>query len=323
MSLVSIIIPVYNGEKYIESALNSCISQTYLNIEVLVINDGSTDNTEQIVRSYQKKHNNIILINQQNRGVSAARNKGLEIASGEWITFLDADDEIFPVAIERLLEIAEKNSADIVVGKHISISERNKLYPMEGTGEVTIWEEQKGLEMHMKDAPELYSVFGRLYNSKFFSDIRFCAGRNTHEDSFFNFLCCLKNPKIAIINTVFYKYFVSENSLSHSFFSKRKHEDIIYFTEEKGRIIRERYPEYLNTFYNVIIKSRMVFLWNTATRFDTEAQNIQREAKQTIKKYKKYFIATTKRDKKMFWLVKYNLYGLYKVFRMLKNKNSL
>lgn len=320
MSLVSIIIPVYNGEKYIESALNSCISQTYLDIEVLVINDGSTDNTEQIVRSYQKKYNNIILINQQNRGVSAARNRGLENASGEWITFLDADDEIFPVAIERLVEIAEKNSADIVVGKHIGISERNKLYVMEDTEEVTIWEGQKGLEMHMKDAPELYGAVGRLYNSKILRDIRFCVGRNAHEDSFFNFECCLKNPKMAISKATFYKCFRSENSLSRSFFSKRKHDDIIYFTEEKGRIIKELYPEYLNTFYNVIIKSRMVFLWNTATRFDTEAKNIQREAKQTIKKYKKYFIAATKRDKKMFWLVKYNLYGLYKIFRALKNK---
>ena len=314
----SIIIPVYNGEKYIKYALDSCVNQSYNDIEIIVIDDGSTDKTSEIVKQYQEKHNNLLLIEQENAGVSCARNKGLENASGEWICFLDADDELFTDAVESLLVISRMHNADIVVGNHITISNRKKENMVEHSNKIVIWENNEGLEKYLVDAPELYSACGKLYSSAIIKEIRFAEGHKVHEDSFFNFLCCLKKPKIAITGNVYYKVFLSENSASRSFFTNQKYNDILYFTEEKSRIIKEKFPEYLDKLYNVIIKSRMVFLWNTDSRFDLEAKEIQKEAKKTIKKYKKYFVPATKQDKKMFFLVQYNLYGLYKIIKKIK-----
>src|SRR5690554_7984530 len=92
MPKISVIIPVYNKAPYLEQCLNSVINQTYKNLEIIIIDDGSTDNSLEICEKYRKKDERIQLISQENQGVSVARNKGIQKASGEWIYFLDADD---------------------------------------------------------------------------------------------------------------------------------------------------------------------------------------------------------------------------------------
>lgn len=100
--LVSVIVPTYNHASYLPKAIHSCINQTYKNLEIIVIDDGSTDNTKEIIQEFRDK---IIYISQDNRGVSAARNVGLEIATGDFITFLDADDYLTEDSIEVRLEV--------------------------------------------------------------------------------------------------------------------------------------------------------------------------------------------------------------------------
>ena len=109
---VSIIIPVYNGEKYINECLNSVLNETYENIEIVIVNDGSTDNTSDILNEYQE--NRIKIINQRNQGVSAARNNGIKNSTGEYITFLDIDDIIIPNYIEDLVHTLLEYELDIV-----------------------------------------------------------------------------------------------------------------------------------------------------------------------------------------------------------------
>ena len=99
---VSIIIPVFNGERYIEECLNSVENQTYTNVEIIVINDGSTDKTENILLSFQEKFNNIIKITTKNSGAASARNLGMDAAKGEYIMFVDADDILLPNASRRI-----------------------------------------------------------------------------------------------------------------------------------------------------------------------------------------------------------------------------
>ena len=100
MSKISVIIPVYNGEKYIQRCVDSVLNQTYSDIEIIVINDGSTDNTENILKSYS----NIVLINKENEGVSKARNTGLSLAKGDYVYFCDADDYLEKNAFEILIK---------------------------------------------------------------------------------------------------------------------------------------------------------------------------------------------------------------------------
>lgn len=113
--LVSIIIPVYNSEQCIEATLDSAINQTYTNIEIIVIDDGSTDNSPLIISKYAKKDARVICKKKRNEGPSLARKKGLDIAKGKYIQFLDSDDTLAVDAIEALLERAELTNADIVV----------------------------------------------------------------------------------------------------------------------------------------------------------------------------------------------------------------
>jgi len=114
-SLISIIVPVYNVENFLKRCIVSIVEQTYQNIEIILVNDGSTDNSLNIIKDFQTKHSNIILINQKNKGLSGARNSGIQKAQGEYIIFVDSDDTIEKILIEDCLSYAYKNNSDIVV----------------------------------------------------------------------------------------------------------------------------------------------------------------------------------------------------------------
>ena len=102
-SKVSIILPIYNAEKYLEECVKSVITQTYQNIQIILVNDGSKDNSWEICQNLKKKDPRIIAITQKNSGVSVARNAGLNIADGEWIMFVDPDDVLSQDIVEKLL----------------------------------------------------------------------------------------------------------------------------------------------------------------------------------------------------------------------------
>lgn len=115
MEKVSVIVPVYNNEKYVETCIRSICQQTYQNLEILVINDGSTDGSRQILERMAEKDKRIRLTHQENAGVSAARNKGIELADGEYLTFVDGDDYVSADYIEKFYECAKKQNAEIVI----------------------------------------------------------------------------------------------------------------------------------------------------------------------------------------------------------------
>ncbi|PIC63990.1 hypothetical protein CSV79_08705 [Sporosarcina sp. P13] len=111
---VSVVIPVYNLEQYIERCIKSVINQNLKEIEIIIVNDGSSDNSAKIINKYQKEDYRIIAINQENSGVSSARNRGIEIATGEYITFVDGDDYINNTTLEEMYSIAESEKNDLV-----------------------------------------------------------------------------------------------------------------------------------------------------------------------------------------------------------------
>ena len=113
--LVTVIVPVYNCEKYIARCIESVINQTYSNIELIIVNDGSTDHTNEICENYNKKYQNIKLINQKNQGVSIARNNALNISLGQYIQFTDSDDYMEKDMIELMVKSAVTNNSDIVI----------------------------------------------------------------------------------------------------------------------------------------------------------------------------------------------------------------
>ena len=113
--LISIIMPVYNAEKYLNRSIESIMNQTYNNIEIILVNDGSTDNSLEICTNYQEKDNRIKLINQENKGVSFARNKGIDESTGDYIMFIDSDDYIEKNMIEDMVEKIIEDDIDLII----------------------------------------------------------------------------------------------------------------------------------------------------------------------------------------------------------------
>ena len=124
-STVSVIIPAYNAESYIERGINSVLNQTYKNVELIIVDDGSIDNTFNLIKDKYNTHKNIKLFKQKNSGVSAARNKGLELAEGDYCVFLDADDFLEINAIEMLLKQSYLNDGTFIICDFYSIKVLN------------------------------------------------------------------------------------------------------------------------------------------------------------------------------------------------------
>ena len=117
-TLISIVVPIYNTAKYLSKCLNSIINQTHKNLEIILVDDGSTDNSPHIIKEYAKKDSRVKVITQKNQGQSAARNTGIKVAKGNYISFTDSDDELKPNFIASLLQLYEKNEISIAVCGH-------------------------------------------------------------------------------------------------------------------------------------------------------------------------------------------------------------
>ena len=114
MKKISIIVPVYQAEKYISKCIESIVNQTYKNLEIILVDDGSTDRSGEICDEYGKKDNRIVVVHNKNKGVSVARNCGLDIATGDYITFVDSDDYIDLQMYSEMMKVVEKYSCDVV-----------------------------------------------------------------------------------------------------------------------------------------------------------------------------------------------------------------
>lgn len=135
---VSVIVPVYNVEKHLKTCLDSVINQTYKNLEIILIDDGSTDNSSEICDEYARNDERIVVIHKENKGVSSARNKGIEIATGDFIGFVDSDDYIEPDMYEKLVSMITSDDIDIATsGYYKDFSDRK--VPMKNEGEVPIY----------------------------------------------------------------------------------------------------------------------------------------------------------------------------------------
>ena len=122
--LISVIVPVYNSEKYVNRCIDSILNQTYENLEVILIDDGSSDGSLKICESWAEKDNRIKILKQKNSGVSSARNLGIENASGDYVAFVDNDDWLRPEMYETMLSLAEKEKSDVTVCKFINVDEK-------------------------------------------------------------------------------------------------------------------------------------------------------------------------------------------------------
>lgn len=208
--LISVIIPVYNGEKYIEKCVSSLTCQTCSNIEIIVVNDGSTDKTSSIAHNMQKQDGRIVVIDKQNEGVSVARNKALEIAKGEWIAFSDADDYYYPNGIELLLDVAKETGCKIVLGNSDRLSmdgRKSQRYPNLKNGAIC------------SDYPKgSHEMWGDLFHASLFDggEYAFEPGLAYLEDRLLMAKLLSKEGKYATCATPVYAHVKNDDSVLES-----------------------------------------------------------------------------------------------------------
>lgn len=185
MDLISVIIPVYNVEKYLEQCLDSVINQTYRNLEIILVDDGSTDTSGYICDRYGEKDARVKVVHKKNKGVSAARNAGLDLASGDWIGFVDSDDYLEAEMYEVLLSLAKQADADIALTHYRRVEPSGQVEAPAWTDEVTVWGEGGIIEAYISGESAYKisnSVWDRLYKTTLAQGLRFPEGKVSGED---------------------------------------------------------------------------------------------------------------------------------------------
>ncbi|MGL5057186.1 MAG: glycosyltransferase family 2 protein [Fusobacteriaceae bacterium] len=217
--LVSVIIPVYNSEKYLSKCLESIFFQSYKNIEVILINDGSTDNSKEIYSKYLED-SRLVKVEQNNRGISQARNKGIDIAKGEYILFVDSDDWIEKDCIFKLMNIAKNNNSEIVIFPYISEYKNNSIERRLFEKEIIFCESEiqslllrlfglKENELRNPLTLENFNpVWGKLYKSDLIKSKKFIDLKliGSSEDCLFNIEVIFEAKKVVYFNDTYYHY---------------------------------------------------------------------------------------------------------------------
>ncbi|PQV47696.1 glycosyl transferase family 2 [Jejuia pallidilutea] len=209
MQKISIIIPVYNVEQYLHRCMHSILNQTYTNLEIILINDGATDNSGEICDDYASKDDRILVIHQKNKGLSGARNSGLKRATGEFVGFVDSDDWIEYDMFERMMNLIQNENIDVVecgILKSLDVEDNINRH-----GKLNIEDRLSALKRIITN--QQFSVWRRLYKKKIIEDITFVEGKNS-EDVYFT-LDVFKNiNKIAYTSAPLYNYFIGGVSIT-------------------------------------------------------------------------------------------------------------
>ena len=214
--LISVIIPAYNVEKYILKCLESIIKQTYSNIEIILVDDGSTDKTAEICDEYAKKDDRIKVIHTENRGVSEARNKGLENVKGDWITFVDSDDWIEENFCEVLLKKTKDYDADIALcGYKRATANSYEIINTSGRDEVI--NRQKYIEKTLNPQTGYGFCHMKLIKKTIIKNIRFKKGMTVGEDALFNLMISKNIKKAIFVKVALYNYRMNLNSVVKKF----------------------------------------------------------------------------------------------------------
>mgnify|MGYP000123291001 FL=1 len=284
-SLVSIIVPIYNAEKYLDSCIQSVLRQTYTNWELILIDDGSTDKSGRIAEEYGFADERITVFHQKNLGVSLARNQGIDEATGNYVVFLDADDELIEDCLAKTVNIAEETNADVVAGRSC---ENQELFQ-----DRIIWTGAEALENSLKDHLFTYSACAKLIRREFIGKTRFTPDIRINEDSYFVFQLLCKQNVFVLTNDVIYFYRANSESSSRTVFSE-KYFDILKVSDLKYKKIEEQFPQMHDLAKNMLLKARMNVLRILAVRTRDEYRDVEKKLLEYILDNKEDYIPSSK-----------------------------
>lgn len=289
--LVSVIVPIYNIEKYIEKCLTSIMNQSYSNIEILLVNDGSTDNSMEVCERKRENDDRIKIINQKNGGLSSARNAGIREAKGEYYVFIDGDDYVHPEFIERLLQGIYKSKADIAACGINIVDENGKKISTLATGAdyklsnpfnnetLQSVEVEKRYYKNRKYGFWYVVAWNKIYKAGIFSELKYDEGK-VYEDEFLFHSLIRNSKKIHFITEKLYYYVQRGNGITSV---KKDNERFHFLTEIYDRRM-ECYQIENNTELKIICSEK--YLRQIVSKFylldDQQKKEIKKKYRQII-----------------------------------------
>jgi glycosyltransferase involved in cell wall biosynthesis len=334
-SKVSIIVPVYNAEKHLKQCLDSIINQTLKEIQIIIINDGSSDNSKEIILDYVSKDDRIIFIDSINEGVSSARNKGIEKATGKYIGFVDADDYIDTTMYQRLFEIAEGNDASLAICNAIEVADKQKLRKrLQLENEDFLTSDKAGLVLDFLSFKYDSSNWNKIYASPILQqyNLKFDKHLSIWEDLLFNLKFIAYANKIVILDEALYYYRIHPTSvIGASKLSVSEQYNLFYksylsFCDknslqlEKETFIQERAETCISNVF-VLLKLRMrvnIKFFTLSNQFGNELKVLNPAIYTETKSFKTVSL-------NFYWLLRLKFYKLF-AFLYVSNymiKNSV
>ncbi|HEO98714.1 MAG: glycosyltransferase family 2 protein [Campylobacterales bacterium] len=255
---VSIIIPAYNVENYIERCVKSGMNQTLKEIEVIIVNDGSTDRTQEIIEKNFSRDNKVVIVNKQNEGVSVARNYGVKIAKGEYIQFLDGDDWIEPTACEKMYKFAKKENLDIVVSDLFYDDDNNNITVRKelNSNQRFFTKEEYLIALFQDKAAR--AVWNKIFVKTLFDEETFPRGVAYGEDFVATVILTSKATKIGKYNDAFVHYIKNPLSTTQNQVSKKIYHLFNVFHHIETYFQRN---DHYQTYYDEIEKSKQKIVY--------------------------------------------------------------
>lgn len=289
--LVSVVIPIFNVEKYIRECVNSLLRQTYKNMEIILVDDGSPDNCPNICDSYLALDKRIKVIHKNNGGLSDARNKGIDIATGQYLVFVDGDDFLLPDAIGRMVKIAAEYHADIVCIRYIRCEEDESFMNMKisrkTTEKILKYEGIDKIREFLSGDTINTTAWGKMYCTKFFKKIRFPYGKY-HEDVYTTYKLVDIAERIVSSSYIGYVYRKNRKSITGEQFSEKRL-DAIEGKIFQAEFIKRKYPMLIDEAYVDII-----YACNTCLKLMAisgyKNLDIYKKLHDLYKKYGRYYL---------------------------------
>lgn len=318
---VTVVVPIYNVEKYLRRCIDSIINQTMREIEIILVDDGAIDNSGNICDEYAKIDKRIKVIHQKNAGLSAARNSGIKIATAQYICFIDSDDYIEEDMIEYLYKGAEKYNSDIACCGFSNIYENGVIEKVTIPTKEIIFSTQEALNIHLFSGYIDVVAWNKLYKTKLFKDILYPEGY-LYEDMLTTYKLLSKAEKISLHPDSKYFYCKRKTSIGGSSFSP-KTLNLVNACDECVNFVLKNYPNSKDIkvskiqWYIVVLNKMIV-----SNEID---YNFLKEIRKMIKKYiililNNKYLNKTRKIQIIILLINYKLYSyLYKKF-ILKNR---
>lgn len=315
--LISVIIAAYNIEAYLPRCLDSVLQQSYQDLEIIVVDDGSIDSTGKICDQYAEKDSRIHVIHQQNQGLSGARNAGLAIASGDYIGYVDGDDWIEPDMYGAMLAACEEEDAQIAVCAYSKITKEKNIEPIEFSGRRYVLTRQEALDIYICDNKSFHiynSVWSKLFRKDLVEGMLFPVGKKT-EDIMYTTRALIKANRCVFLDNPYYNYVLDrEDSIMNKKLHERRFNDEIPFWKEQILYLRKVGMEEMSEKAFYYFCRRMLFYFE-----EFKDKKMKISAKETLRLlkaekekikdiYQKEFVATGDKARMKLFLLNADLF---------------